>query len=435
MNAPSRAPQLKRDWLDWPFFGEFHRAFAGALDCFAASGALAAIDHEDVDGSCRKLVRALGEAGLLDAAVAPPDGDASGIDSRSVCLARETLAYHDGLADFAFAMQGLGSGAVAIAGSDEQRRRVLPKVRRGEWVAAFALSEKEAGSDVRRRRLARRARTEADIVRTARRPGSRMAGSPTSTRCSPAPAKRQARAAFPRFCSFRRSRFLDRRAHRRDGPASPGHASFRRPPVFRNRSAARRSRRGLQDRHAHTPPNVLPRSRTRLVLILILIPTPRRCYCHASSRVSIPKKSNVQKSLFLIKTATQIDVPFTFVLFKHGPYSFELETELEQMKSCLAITPEPDPNGYGVVLSPGPGPRFVDERGGLNEAESNGVERVCRFVEQRIVRRLGLEMTLPPLGRPKKEHNGSAPLFGFTSYRYPHISCVAEHMGLKKSRD
>ena len=66
----------------------------------------------------------------------------------SVCLARETLAYHNGLADFAFAMQGLGSGAVAIAGSDEQRRLVLPKVRSGEWLAAFALSEKEAGSDV-----------------------------------------------------------------------------------------------------------------------------------------------------------------------------------------------------------------------------------------------------------------------------------------------
>src|ERR1700722_12923112 len=100
MNVASRALQMKRDWLDWPFFGESHRAFAGALDCFAASGALAAIDHEDVDGSCRKLVRALGEAGLLDAAVAPPDGDASGIDSRSVCLARETLAYHDRVAHF-----------------------------------------------------------------------------------------------------------------------------------------------------------------------------------------------------------------------------------------------------------------------------------------------------------------------------------------------
>jgi acyl-CoA dehydrogenase len=148
MNVASRAPQMKRDWLDWPFFGESHRAFAGALDRFVVSGVLAAIDHGDIDKSCRDLVRALGGAGLLDAAVAPLDGDASAIDSRSVCLARETLAYHDGLADFAFAMQGLGSGAVAISGSDEQRRLVLPKVRSGEWLAAFALSEKEAGSDV-----------------------------------------------------------------------------------------------------------------------------------------------------------------------------------------------------------------------------------------------------------------------------------------------
>ena len=127
MNVASPAPQMKRDWLDWPFFGESHRAFAGALDRFVASGAIAAIDHEDVDASCRKLVRALGEAGLLDAAVAPPTATRPQSNSRSVCLARETLAYHDGLADFAFAMQGLGSGAVAIAGSDEQRRLVLAK--------------------------------------------------------------------------------------------------------------------------------------------------------------------------------------------------------------------------------------------------------------------------------------------------------------------
>ena|SRR5271157_3625752 len=99
-------------------------------------------------------------------------------------------------------------------------------------------------------------------------------------------------------------------------------------------------------------------------------------------------KTHVQKSLFLIKTATQIDVPFTFVLFKHGPYSFELETELEQMKSYLAITSEPDPNGYGVVLSPGPGSRFIDERGGLSDVESSAVGRVCRFVGQRNVSEL-----------------------------------------------
>ena len=156
MNVASRAPQLKRDWLDWPFFGESHRAFARALDRFAASGALGAIDHEDVDTSCRALVRALGEAGLLHAAVAPSDGDASAIDSRSVCLARETLAYHDGLADFAFAMQGLGSGAVAIGGSDEQRRLVLPKVRRGARLRA-----------ARVRRGARACQKPADVRRDA----------------------------------------------------------------------------------------------------------------------------------------------------------------------------------------------------------------------------------------------------------------------------
>ena len=74
-------------------------------------------------------------------------------------------------------------------------------------------------------------------------------------------------------------------------------------------------------------------------------------------------KTHVQKSLFLIKTATQIDVPFTFVLFKHGPYSFELETELEQMQTEVAITSEPDPNGYGVGPQHGPGSRFIDQEG------------------------------------------------------------------------
>ena len=148
MSVALRAAEASRDWLSWPFFDRSHRAFAVALDRFVASGALAAIDHGDVDSSCRRLAAALGEAGLLAMAVAPANGDVSAIDLRSVCLARETLAFQDGLADFAFAMQGLGSGAVAIAGSDAQRVLVLPKVRRGEWLAAFALSEKDAGSDV-----------------------------------------------------------------------------------------------------------------------------------------------------------------------------------------------------------------------------------------------------------------------------------------------
>jgi acyl-CoA dehydrogenase len=134
-----------REHLEWPFFESRHRDFAAALDAFAAD-----IDDthgDDVDETCRSLVRRLGAAGLLEASVAGDQADAL-IDSRLVCLARETLAWHSGLADFAFAMQGLGTGAVAIAGSPELRAQVLPKARRGEWIAAFALSEKEAGSDV-----------------------------------------------------------------------------------------------------------------------------------------------------------------------------------------------------------------------------------------------------------------------------------------------
>ena len=148
MSAASPARGPTREHLDWPFFGPEHRDYVAQLDRFAASGALAEVDHRNVDASCRGLAAALGQAGLLDACVAEPDGDASTIDSRKACLARETLAFHDGLADFAFAMQGLGSGAIGVAGSPELRRTILPRVRSGEWLAAFALSEKDAGSDV-----------------------------------------------------------------------------------------------------------------------------------------------------------------------------------------------------------------------------------------------------------------------------------------------
>ena len=148
MQARRPAPSAARDWIDWPFFDASHREFATRLDVFVDSANVHDIDHDAVDQACRKVVRALGEAGLLEAAVASPGGDASGIDSRAVCLARETLARSDGLADFAFAMQGLGSGAIAIAGSAELRAAILPKARSGEWLAAFALSEKDAGSDV-----------------------------------------------------------------------------------------------------------------------------------------------------------------------------------------------------------------------------------------------------------------------------------------------
>ncbi len=103
----------------------------------------------DVDATCRRLVRALGAAGWLRYCVRAADGGAlPALDSRALCVARETLAFHDGLADFAFAMQGLGSGALTLAGTDAQRARWLPAVARGDAIAAFALSEPDAGSDV-----------------------------------------------------------------------------------------------------------------------------------------------------------------------------------------------------------------------------------------------------------------------------------------------
>ncbi|MBB4091926.1 acyl-CoA dehydrogenase family protein [Brucella pecoris] len=137
---------LKREYLDWPFFEKTHTDWAAKLDAFAASPVLADVDHSDTDNACRALVKALGQAGLLEAAVSLTGGE--GIDSRKLCIARETLAYHDGLADFAFAMQGLGTGAISLTGSDELKQAVLPKVANGEWISAFALSEKLAGSDV-----------------------------------------------------------------------------------------------------------------------------------------------------------------------------------------------------------------------------------------------------------------------------------------------
>src|SRR5207247_2920219 len=108
-------------------------------------------DHgPDVDAECKALVHSLGNAGWLRHAVAGTAHGAAAdvIDTRSICVIRETLARHSGLADFAFAMQGLGSGAISLAGTAEQRQRYLPRVARGEAISAFALSEPEAGSDV-----------------------------------------------------------------------------------------------------------------------------------------------------------------------------------------------------------------------------------------------------------------------------------------------
>ena len=136
-----------KSYLALPFFDDAHRELEQRLDAWATASL--AVDHSDTDAACRALVRQLGAAGWLRYCVPAAYGGAlDTLDSCSLCLLRETLARHDGLADFAFAMQGLGSGAITLAGSDAMRERYLPRVARGEAIAAFALSEPDAGSDV-----------------------------------------------------------------------------------------------------------------------------------------------------------------------------------------------------------------------------------------------------------------------------------------------
>ena len=138
-----------RSYLAWPFFDGSHRALAARLDAFGR-GAVEprAADHSDADALTKEFARMLATAGFLDVAV--PTGKH---DVRSLCLAREHLAYRSGLADFAFAMQGLGTGPILLFGTDAQKAAYLPAVRAGESLAAFALSEPEGGSDVSALRL------------------------------------------------------------------------------------------------------------------------------------------------------------------------------------------------------------------------------------------------------------------------------------------
>ncbi|NWG23961.1 MAG: acyl-CoA dehydrogenase family protein, partial [Pseudorhodoplanes sp.] len=134
--------------LSWPFFDNGHRKFAERLGQWAAAK-LPHIPHHDVDDACRLRVKLLAEGRFLTAVVPGAFGGLhNNLDVRTLCLAREILAYHDGLADFAFAMQGLGSGSITLYGSPEVKLRYLPRVRDGQAIAAFALSEPEAGSDV-----------------------------------------------------------------------------------------------------------------------------------------------------------------------------------------------------------------------------------------------------------------------------------------------
>jgi len=133
---------MDRSFLDWPFFEDRHRALAEGLDDWCRVHL--PVDHKDVDAACRALVAALGEGGWLR-----HSGAAAGerLDVRTLCLIRETLARGDGLADFAFAMQGLGMGAVSLFGSGEQREW-LERTRTGAAIAGFALTEPGSGSDV-----------------------------------------------------------------------------------------------------------------------------------------------------------------------------------------------------------------------------------------------------------------------------------------------
>lgn len=134
-----------KTFLDWPFFDDRHRALAAEVDDWAVAS-LAHVDHADADAACRALVRAMGDAGILTHSAVDPSGGA--LDVRSLCLIRETLARHDGLGDFAFAMQGLGTGAISLFGTDAQKADWLPLTRAGRAISAFALTEPQSGSDV-----------------------------------------------------------------------------------------------------------------------------------------------------------------------------------------------------------------------------------------------------------------------------------------------
>ncbi len=143
---------VDRSFLTWPFFEERHRSLAEEIDRIGQSEAASwnEFDEDDqsaVDATCRRIVQHLGQLGVLQHACAGTGAKAR-LDVRSLCIVRETLARHAPLGDFAFAMQGLGSGPISLFGSAEQKERYLPRVSQGSAIPAFALSEPGAGSDV-----------------------------------------------------------------------------------------------------------------------------------------------------------------------------------------------------------------------------------------------------------------------------------------------
>ncbi len=258
----SAGARYHEELLGLPFFEATHRAIAAQANAWAAAAALDAGAHAEerdaVDARCRDLAARLGAAGLTRYCVPERYGGAlPDFDARSICLIRETLAYYDGLADFAFAMQGLGSGAISLAGSASLQAHYLPKVARGEAIAGFALSEPEAGSDV----AAMTCRAErqgghyvldgaktwisnggiADFYCVFARTGAGPGASRRNHGC--AGHQRVRRAG-------RRSGTVHRAAHRGQRAASARAARF--PALSNSGGAAHWSRgRGVQDRHAH----------------------------------------------------------------------------------------------------------------------------------------------------------------------------------------
>ena len=143
-----------RSFLDWPFFEDSHRALAAEIEAWADE-AIAPLEHEEphddaaLDALCRRLVGLLADGGWLRYCVPGSHGGATDdLDVRSICLIRDILARRSGLADFCFVMQGLGSGAISLFGSEALKSRYLPEIAAGKRIAAFALSEPASGSDV-----------------------------------------------------------------------------------------------------------------------------------------------------------------------------------------------------------------------------------------------------------------------------------------------
>ena len=166
-------------FLAWPFFEDRHRHFADSLNAWAQNEIRGKVDHCDVDTTCRALVRSLGEAGWLRASVPEAHGGlTASYDVRNLSPSAGDAGLYDGLADFAFAMQGLGTGPIALFASEEMKRHYLPPVMRGEAIAAFALSEPEAGSDVAAMSTTATPDGTDQVALMASRLGSRMVASP-----------------------------------------------------------------------------------------------------------------------------------------------------------------------------------------------------------------------------------------------------------------